>query len=32
MCGLGHEYQPWLQPDGWLLVPIIGEAALCLVT
>jgi len=22
-CGHGHEYQPWLQGDGWwLLVPI----------
>jgi len=23
--GHGHEYQPWLRPDGyWLLVPISG--------
>jgi len=22
-CGHGHEYQPWLQPNGWwLLVPV----------
>ena len=22
-CGRGHEYQPWLQPDGyWLLVSL----------
>jgi hypothetical protein len=22
-CGHGHEYQPWLQSDGWwLLVPV----------
>ena len=26
-CGHGHEYQPWLQSDGWwLLVPVVGEA------
>jgi hypothetical protein len=27
-CGHGHEYQPWLQSDGWwLLVPILEKAA-----
>ncbi len=24
-CGHGHEYQPWLQADGWWLLVLVWE-------